>query len=209
LPLLFVLLPLPLRWPLPLRLLALVLALMLLPSLAFADTRIAVHAGGGAEAGTIIKDDHPVLAAELGVSASYVPRGKTWGVGLVLERVERREVNVEISEELKLDVMFTILAKHGARFGVGFGVRQLEVPGEGVMRPASTVRGVDVMRMAGEFQLLRFGPVGIDAYFSWTFGAYFGEVYNTRYGDMPYTTRDYTSLTNTYIGGLGTSMTWN
>jgi hypothetical protein len=185
------------------------LLLLVVPSFALAEVRVAVHVGGGAEAGTILKEAKPTLAAELGVSASYVPSGKAWGVGLVLERVERREVNVEIADEIKLDVMFTILAKHGARFGVGFGARQLDVPGEGVMRPASTVRGIDVMRMAAEFQLVRFGPVGIDAYFSWTFGAYFGEVYNTRVGDMPYTTRDYTSLTNTYIGGLGTSMTWN
>ena len=57
------------------------------------------------------------------------------------------------------------------------------------------------MRLCAEVQLVRFGGLGI--------GPYVGDIYNAREGDMPYTTRDYRSLTNTYIGGLATSMTWD
>jgi hypothetical protein len=184
------------------------LLLLLLPSLAIAETRLEVHAGGGAEAGTIMKDGKPTLAAELGASAYYMPRSRSWGLGVILERVERREVNVDIAQEMKLDVMIRAISKSGIRFSAGIGVRELSVPGD-INTPSSRVWGLDVMRMCTELELARVGRVGIDFYLSWTFGAYFGDVYNTRYGDMPYTTHEYRSLTNTYIGGVSTSMTWD
>lgn len=186
--------------------------LLLLPTYAFADARLELHGGGGAEAGTIMRDAKPVGVAELGVSAYYLPRGKQWGVGVMLEKVARGDdsVNVDIERELKLDIVFRIVSKNTRiRFAAGFGVRQLGVPGEGVSRPASTLRGLDLMRYVGEFELARLGLLAIDAYVSWTFGAYFGELYNRRSGDMPYTTRDYTGLTNTYVAGLSTSLTWH
>jgi hypothetical protein len=183
-------------------------ALLLLPSLAFAEARLDVHVGGGAEAGTMMKDDHPVLASEVGVSAHVIPKGKTWGLGFMLERVERQEVGIDITEELKLDVMLRVVAKKDFRFGVGMGIRELGVPGD-ARTPPSTVWGLDLMRMCTELQLAKLGRVGIDAYFSWTLGLYKGEVFNARYGDMPYTKRDYFSVTNTYIVGISTSVSWD
>jgi len=179
------------------------LLVVLLSSSAHADGRFDVHVGGGLEGGLIQGEPQPGLIAELGVGADYFAPDRKWGLGVVLERVGRRTADVSIAHEHKLDVVFRIThPKNRCIGGVGMGIRQLSIDAG----KASTVWGVDLARMTFELPLARAGRVGVQFYFTWTFGLYHGELYGERFGDMPYPTKDYTTIASSYVLGLQTSI---
>jgi hypothetical protein len=178
------------------------LALLLVPSLAFADARFEAHAGGGMEGGLIQGKPRPDGVAELGIGASYF--GNRHGVGIMVERVSRPSADIGIASEYKLDLLVQ-LRKQRFHGGIGVGLRRIEVDGP----KDSTLWGVDLARMRADFELARIGRVGVAAYVSWTFGLYRGEVFGERFGDMAYPTRDYSTMVNSYVFGLATTFHTN
>ena len=176
-------------------------ALLLVPSLAFADARFEAHAGGGMEGGLIQGKPRPDGVAELGIGASYF--GERAGLGIMLERVSRPSADLAIASEYKLDLLVQLpLPKKHVVFGIGMGLRRIEVDGP----KDSMLWGVDLIRFRGEHELARIGKLAVGVYFSWTFGLCRGEVYEERSGDMAYPTRDYFTMVSTYVLGLSTTL---
>ena len=179
------------------------LLLLLLVSTARAETRLSPHAAGGFEAGFVQGKPAPGPLGEVGVGLDRL--GPRWGFGLVVERVARAENTVEIATEYKLDALVRMRnPKNGFVGGIGAGLRRITVPGED-RRPGSTIWGIDLVRMNIELPVVRIGRGTIDFYFAWTLGFYKGSVYADRVGDMAFPTRDYTTLSNTYVLGLQTT----
>jgi hypothetical protein len=177
------------------------LILLLSASTAHADTRLSVHAAGGLEAGFVEGKPSPGAMGEIGVGLDLL--GPRWGVGLVVERVGRNHSELEIATEYKLDALVRIRnPRNGFVGGFGAGVRRIEIPGED-LRPGSTLWGIDFMRANIEYPIVRMGRGSI--YFAWTFGYYTGDIYTDRIGDMAFPTRDYATLSNTYVLGVQAS----
>lgn len=183
------------------------LLLVLLSSFVYADARFVLHGGGGIEGGVISGKPRPDGVAEVGLGLDLLPAGKRWGLGVVGERVVRPNAEVDIASEHKLDLLVRI-ASGRVVGGIGMGVRRLVTKGD-LERPAATVWGYDLIRVDAAFELARAGRLGIDFYFAWTFGLYRGELYEARVGDMPYPTRDFTTISTAYILGLATSIHTN
>lgn len=188
---------------------SIVLASLLASVCAHANVRLELHAGGGLEGGLIQGAPRPDALAEAGAGVEWLLPGRSWGLGAVYERVHRLSSGVPIDAEHKLDLLFRArLGRDGrGRIGVGAGVRWLAVAG-GTDRPASTLRGLDLLRMGVELPIARVGRASIDFYFAWTFGLYNGEIYRTRSGDMPHATREVTLISSGYVAGLQTSIGW-
>lgn len=180
------------------------LLLLLFASTAAAESRVALHAGAGAEAGLIQGKPVPGSVAEVGVGFDYLPG--TWGVGVMVERVARGSAELPIASEHKLDVLarFTDRTRR-LRGAIGAGIRRVHVDGN-LDRPPSLLYGVDVFRVMLDGEIARSGDIAVHLYCSWSFGVYHGEVYNRRAGDVPHTTRDATTLSNTYVAGVRTSI---
>ena len=157
-----------------------------------------MHVGGGLEGGLITGEPHPGTVAELGAGIDYLLEGKQWGFGAVIERVARTQSELPIASEHKLDLLVRFThAKRKFRGAIGVGLRRLRVDGD-LDRPASTLRGFDLFRMGMDIPITG----GLEFYFAWTFGLYRGEVYRERTGDMPYTMRDASTMTTSYVLGL-------
>ena len=181
------------------------LLLLLLCSVAHADVRLDAHVGGGLEGGLIQGKARPDRVGEVGAGVAYFGPAKRWGLGLVLERVERPEADLPIGAEYKLDALVRFTNRDNSFVGgAGAGIRKLTVAGD-EQRRGSTLWGVDLLRMNLELRLARVGPVSVELYFAWTFGLYVGEVYGQRYGDMAYPVRDYQTIASSYVLGLQTS----
>ncbi len=113
-----------------------------------------------------------------------------------------------IASEHKLDVVFVVTDRaHRFHAGFGMGARRLVIAGT-PDRPASTIHGIDLIRLDGAKQIVRVGNVALDFYFGWTFGLYDGEVTMERVGDMAYPTRDVFVVTTAYVLGLQTTLAW-
>ena len=173
-------------------------------SVAHADVRLEAHVAGGLEGGLIQGEDHPDAVSEMGVGASWFAPSWKWGLGVVVERVDRRASDLPVASEYKLDAMVRFGKRDEFAFGFGGGIRKLAVAGE-EDRPGSTLWGLDLLRYNFDVRVARVGPVGIDVYFAWTLGMYMGEVYGARSGDMPYPVRDYWTIANSFVLGLQTS----
>ncbi len=184
----------------------LVVLVVVWPLTASAEVRLGTHAGGGIEA-AMVKAPHPEGIAELGAIVAVLPSDKRWGFAAGVARVGRGYDDV--ANEWKLDAGLCIANKDRTfRAIIGVGMRTLTIPG-GESRPESTIRGIDLIRIDDQIQIVRRGPIALDFYFGWTLGVYHGTRYEDRFGDMVQPTRDFTGLTTAYLLGLSTSVVWN
>jgi hypothetical protein len=179
------------------------LLLVVFSSLAVAETRLGVHAGGGIDAGLISGKPHPDGVAEAGLSIeqSLSERG---GLALVLERVGRMHRLEPTASEVKVDL---VMRGRTGRWsgGGGLGLRRMTIEGS-PDRPESKLWGADLLRLDLVCRLARVGRVEVNVYFAWTFGVYIGEIYKDRVGDMAYPTRDASTMTSAYVFGLQTAV---
>ena len=178
--------------------------LLLLASTAAADPRADVHAAAGAEAGLIQGKPVPDGVAEVGIGLDYVPH--RWGFGVTIERVARGTAALPIASEHKLALLVRFTdPKRRLRGAFGAGLRRIIVSGD-VDRPGSTLNGIEVFRISIDREITRSDELALHVYFAWSFGIYMGDVYNERMGDVPHTTRHETTLSNSYVVGMKTSV---
>jgi len=173
---------------------------------AHAEGRLDAHVGGGIEAGLIAASPHPTAVAEVGLGASWMLPGRSWGPGLALGSVARPGADLAASEEDTFDLMVRF-SRRDRRFhgGVGAGLRwRSPAPVDGM--PAPGIHGVDFVRfdVSGRFGVLDVGGAraSVDGYFAWTFGCYLGYASPVERPDLwkPVSCGD--TLTSTYVVGL-------
>jgi hypothetical protein len=172
-----------------------IIVLLVTAGVARADANLGVHLGGGLEGGLISRKARPDAVGELGMSADWIPAGRSVGVGIAFDRVARP---LDIESEHTLDLMVRIRAKNSSIIGVGMGVRWLD-PGGG----APGWFGYDWIRWDTTMPLTRGAHAGVDAYIRWTLGCYV--THTDEMPERPQLARDVgcvDTLTTTYVVGI-------
>lgn len=176
---------------------------VLWPLTAAAETQLGVHAGGGMEAGTTVRA-HPEGMAEAGAVLAWILPHRTWGLAVAGERIGRDRD--DLGDEWKLDAGVSITNPERSFHAIiAIGARTMTLAGD-EWRPASTIRGIDLMRIDAQLEVARRGRVAIDVYFDWTFGVYHGAREEMRVDEPPSDGPSYTAITTTYVLGVQTRM---